>query len=82
MIKTSTKSEETVRQERDLTFLAWLLALSFWAGVSYMQIQANKEMLKRQQEIRTRIWDQLKVIRHDLDILVGYTRAKEAQKLP
>lgn len=81
-MRSGTKTQEKARQEKDLTFLTWLLALSFWAGVSWMQIQTQKEMLERQQMTRVRIWDQLKAIRHDLDILVGYTKAKEKHELP
>ena len=60
----------------DWGIVIWLVALSFWSGVSFMQIQSNKEMLLQNIVIRQRMWDRIEDIRHDLSTIAGYIRGK------
>lgn len=65
------------RSKIDFGIVAWLVALSFWSGVSFMQIQINKEMIIENRDVRVRIWEKLDKMQHDLDIIAGYIKAKE-----
>jgi len=64
------------RSRLDFGIVAWLVALSFWSGISFQQIQTNKEMIKENTVVRRRIWDKLDKMQHDLDIIAGYIKAK------
>ena len=61
----------------DMGIVLWLIALSFWSGVSYFQIQNNTLQLEQSRTTRIRLWDKLDRMQHDLDIIAGYIKAKE-----
>ena len=63
----------------DMGIVLWLVALSFWSGVSYMQIQNNEQMINQGRATRLRVWDKLDKMQHDLDVIAGYIRGKEGE---
>lgn len=65
------------RSKIDFGLVAWLIALSFWSGVSFMQVQANKEMIQDNRNVRVRMWSDIKKIQIDIADIAGYIRAKE-----
>lgn len=64
----------------DLVIVVWLSVLSFWSGVSYYQIQSNKEMIEDNRLTRVRIWSDIKEMQQNLAEIVGYIKAIEHSK--
>lgn len=65
------------RSKIDFGIVVWLVALSFWSGVSFMQIQANKELIHDDLISRRRMWDIINSMRDDVATIAGYIKAKE-----
>lgn len=68
------------RHKLDFATLLWLLALSFWSGVSYMQIQSNKDMIAESRIAYLRVWDKLDSMQRDLGKVAGYIDAQPTKK--
>lgn len=69
---------EAIGSEKvDMGIVLWLIALSFYAGVSFMQIKTNEQRINQGRATRLRVWDKLDKMQHDIDLIAGYIRAKE-----
>jgi hypothetical protein len=55
----------------DTSVLIWLLALSFWSGVTYMQVLHNSNSLEKNYHINSKIFDRLNDIDKRLSIIQG-----------
>ena len=64
----------------DLAVVVWLIVLSFWSGVSWFQIQTNRDLIDEQKDVRVRMWADVKEIRRDLSEVIGYVRARERER--
>jgi len=64
----------------DLAVVVWLVVLSFWSGVSWFQIQTNRDLIDEQKDVRVRMWADVKEIRRDLSEVIGYVRARERER--
>lgn len=54
-----------------LPIVIWLVALSFWSGVVYMQVMANSDTIEQERILRVRIWEKLDLINQRLSIIQG-----------
>jgi CHASE3 domain sensor protein len=57
----------------------WLIALSFWSGVSFMQIQSNTNMIEKQELSKEKMWDAINDMRDDLRTIAGYIKGKDSR---
>lgn len=66
--------EKSRHPQLDIGIVVWLIVLSFWSGVSYMQIQSNKELIDKDVISRQRMWDTINMMRDDLSTIAGYIK--------
>jgi len=68
------------KSAKELGVIAWLLALSFSMGVSYMQIQSNTELIQSDIVSRRRMWDAINGMRDEIHTIAGYIKGREENK--
>jgi len=58
-------------RELPMPVVIWLLALSFWTGTVYVQVQQNSKMIMQEKMTTMRIWEKLDIINERLSIIQG-----------
>lgn len=65
-------SQRVISPIIDHSIIAWLLGLSFWAGVSFWKIQQNRDDINNQEIKNQRMWDAIHKIKDDTAYIRGY----------